>query len=88
MNQDSIYLVNEGKCYILVEEESVGREKNNLILAIKLAKKEIEIIKNKMNSMDDNSEKYDVLQDELNDHEMLISDFEDRFEDLINRPVK
>ncbi len=40
-----------------------------------------------MNSLDEDSTEYDELQDDLNDHELLISDFEDRFEDLLRIPI-
>ncbi len=88
MNNNSIYHVENGKCYILVEEESVGREIQNLKLAINLAQEKIKGIKEKMNVIDDESEEYDEFQDRLNDYELLVSDFEDRFEDLLNRPTK
>jgi len=87
MSQTSIYHIENGKCYILVEEESVGREKQNLKLGIKIAKDKIKEIKAKMNLLDKDSTEYDNFQDNLNDHELLISDFEDRFEDLLNRPT-
>ncbi len=41
MSEYSIYHLENGKCYMLVEEESVGREKQNLKLAIKLAKEKL-----------------------------------------------
>ncbi len=87
MGQTSIYHIENGKCYILVEEESVGREKQNLKLAIKIARGKIKEIKEKMDLLDEDSTQYDDLQDDLNDHELLISDFEDRFEDLLNKPT-
>lgn len=87
MNGPSIYHVENGKCYILLDEESVGREKQNLKLAIKLARNKIGDIKEAMDLLDEDSAEYDALQDELNDHEWLISDFENRFEDLLNRPA-
>lgn len=87
MSENSIYHLENGKCYMLVEEESVGREKQNLKLAIKLAKEKTIEIQKRMNSLDEDSTEYDELQDDLNDHELLISDFEDRFEDLLRIPV-
>ncbi|MCF6259114.1 MAG: hypothetical protein L3J98_02980 [Gammaproteobacteria bacterium] len=87
MSENSIYHLENGKCYMLVEEESVGREKQNLKLAIKLAKEKTIKIQKRMNSLDEGSTEYDELQDDLNDHELLISDFEDRFEDLLRIPV-
>jgi hypothetical protein len=87
MTENTIYHIDNGKCYILVEEEAVGREKQNLKLAIKLARGKIEEIGEKMSLLDEDSDEYDDLQDNLNDHELLVSDFEDRFEDLLNIPI-
>ena len=36
--------------------------------------------------LDDGSDEYDELQEKINDYVMLISDCEDRFEDLLNIP--
>jgi cell division protein FtsB len=58
--------------------------RQNLILTIRLARQEIARIEIKMNMQDDCSREYDELQDEKNDLEMLISDFEDQLEDLLN----
>lgn len=83
---NSIYHIENGKCYTLLEDEVLGREKQNLILAIKLANEKIRNISDKMDVIDDGSEKYDDLQDEKNDLEFMISDFEDRFEVILNKP--
>lgn len=86
MSDSSIYHVENGECYILVQKNLLGREKQNLILAMRLAREKIAIIQVKMDTLDDTTEEYDQLQDEKNDHEMLVSDFEDRYEDLLNMP--
>ena len=39
-----------------------------------------------MDSLDDDSEEYYDLQDEMNDYEMIVSDSEDRHEVLLNMP--
>jgi hypothetical protein len=70
----------------LCKKNLLAREKQNLILAMRLAREKIAIIQAKMDTLDDTSEEYDQLQDEKNDHEMLVSDFEDRYEDLLNMP--
>ena len=82
----SLYYISDGKCYTLLEDELLGREKQNLILAIKLANEKIVSITERMEQFDDDSEEYDDLQDEKNDLEFMISDFEDRFEIILNKP--
>ena len=86
MNDDSIYYVEDDKVYILVEPDKLGREKENLKLTIQLAREKIEALQPALDDLDDDSEEYDALQEQINDYEMLISDCEDRFEDLINIP--
>ena len=82
----SLYHISDGQCYILLEDELLGREKQNLILAIKLANEKIVTITERMELLDDSSEEYDDLQDEKNDLEFMVSDFEDRFEIILNKP--
>jgi hypothetical protein len=83
---NSPYHIENGKCYTLLEDELVGREKQNLMLAIKLANEKIFQISERMETIDDGSEEFDDLQNEKNDLEFMISDFEDRFEVLLNKP--
>ncbi|MCF6236108.1 MAG: hypothetical protein L3J70_07010 [Gammaproteobacteria bacterium] len=86
MSFPSLYHIENGKCYVLLEDELIGREKQNLILATKLANEKIEALNSKMDSLVDDTEEYDDLQDEKNDLEFMISDFEDRFEIILNKP--
>ncbi len=86
MPSPSLYHIENGNCYTLLEDELIGREKQNLILAIKLANEKIEVLNAKMESLKDDTEEYDDLQDKKNDLEFMISDFEDRFEVLLNKP--
>ncbi len=82
-----IYYVENGAFYILVENVTANREVQSLKLAIALGEQKIREIKEKMNGMTDDVDEYDTLQDELNNYEMMISDFEDRTNDLKNRPI-
>ncbi|MCG6970331.1 MAG: hypothetical protein LJE85_11235 [Gammaproteobacteria bacterium] len=86
MNDKSIYHVEDNKVFILVEPDKLGREKANLKLTIQLAREKINALQPALDELDDDSEDYDALQEQINDYEMLISDCEDRFEDLINIP--
>jgi len=86
MNNESIYHIAGNKVYILVEPEKLGREKENLKLTIQLAREKINALQPILDELDDGSEEYDQLQEKINDYEMLISDCEDRFEDLLNIP--
>ncbi len=86
MNDDSIYHIAGNKVYILVEPEKLGREKVNLKLTIQLAKEKIDALRPVLDELDDESKEYDELQERINDYEMLISDCEDRFEDLLSIP--
>jgi predicted nucleic acid-binding Zn-ribbon protein len=86
MTDKPIYHVEDDKVYILVEADKLGREKENLKLTIQLAREKIEALQPALDDLDDDSEEYDALQEQINDYEMLISDCEDRFEDLINIP--
>jgi len=86
MNNESIYHIAGNKVYILVETEKLGREKENLKLTIQLAREKINALQPILDELDDGSEEYDQLQEKINDYEMLISDCEDRFEDLLNIP--
>ena len=86
MTDKPIYYVEDDKVYILVEPDKLGREKENLKLTIQLAREKIEALQPALDDLDDDSEEYDALQEQINDYEMLISDCEDRFEDLINIP--
>ena len=86
MNDDSIYHIEDNKVYILVEPDKLGREKENLKLTIQLAREKINTLQPVLENLDDESEEFDALQEQINDYEMLISDCEDRFEDLLNIP--
>lgn len=87
MNEPTSYRAENGTCYIAVEKSLLGREKQNLILAIRLAREKISHLEAKMDLLDDSSAEYDELQDEKNDCELLVSDFEDRCEDLLNLSI-
>lgn len=81
-----LYQIVNGKCYILLEDDLASREEGNLVMAIKLARAKIISIEKEMKTFEDDSEEYDELQDEKNDHEFMIADFENRFEILLNVP--
>jgi hypothetical protein len=87
MGRATLYHVEEGRCYILVEEENLGLEKRNLKLAISLARESVAAIEARMERLDDDSDEYDALQDEKNDREMLIAGFQDRLDVLDRRPL-
>ena len=86
MNDESIYYVAGNNVYILVKPEKLGRKKKYLILTIQLAREKINALQPALDELDDGSDEYDELQEKMNDYEMLISDCEDRFEDLLNIP--
>jgi len=88
MTDMSTFHVENGNCYILVENVAASREVQSLKLAIALGLEKIEHIKQAMNALADDTAEYDDLQDELNEFEMMISDFEDRSNELLNRPSK
>jgi hypothetical protein len=87
MQPPSIYHLENGRYYMLVEEQSVGREMANLQLAIQMSTVKIGEIEARMSAMDDDTDEYTTLQDEMNDHQMLIADFKNRLGDLANLPV-
>jgi len=80
------YIVQDGHCYVLLEPDQYGRETSNLKLIIGLARSRIGELKQRQSQLDEETDEYDQLQDEINDHEMLISDAEDRFELLLQIP--
>ena len=86
VEEPPIYHIENGHCYILLEEDFASRETSNLIIAIKLAREKIACLQQAMQSLEEDSEEYDQLQDEKNDHEFMIADFEHRFERLLNLP--
>ncbi len=86
MTDPALYLVADGSRYIVVEDLVLGREKFNLALAARLANDEIARIKLAMSKLDDDSGAYENLRNELNDLEMLVADFGDRLEVLMNLP--
>ena len=87
MQTSSIYHFENGHCYIQIEEQAVGREMANLQLAISMSLAKIAEIEMQMDTMDDSSDDYNDLQDEMNDHQILVSDFKNRLEDLTNIPA-
>ncbi len=87
MKTQSIYHLENGQCYILVEEQAVGREMANLQLAIRMSSAKITELQAKMEALDDGSDEYNDLQDEMNDHQILVSDFMNRLDDLAKLPV-
>jgi len=86
MNDESIYHIEGNNVYILVEREKLRREKENLKLTVQLASEKINVLQHALYELDVDSEEYDTLQEQINDYQMLISDCEDRLEDLINMP--
>jgi len=86
MTDNSKYIVKNDSVYIEIDGSKVGQEISNLILIIKEFNEKIESLKLKMDQMDDESDEYYDLQDELNDYQMIVSDSEDRYEDLLNMP--
>jgi RNA binding exosome subunit len=86
MSQSSSHIVQDGIFYVRVDPQRIGSELESLKLAIRLAGEKIAAIKVEMAEVDEDSEHYDQLQDQLNDYELMISDFEDRVEDLILLP--
>jgi hypothetical protein len=87
MQTSSIYHLENGRHYILVEEQAVGREMANLQLAIRMSSAKITEIQAQMAMLDDGSDEYNDLQDEMNDHQILISDFNNRLDDLAKLPA-
>lgn len=81
------YHLKNGQCYILVEEQAVGREIANLQLAIKMSTEKVSTLQAQMATLDDATDEFNDLQDEMNDHQMLISDFNNRLDDLSNMPA-
>ena len=86
MTNDTKYIIENNSVYIEYDDSILGQEISNLILIIKCFKEKIITIKDKMDSLDDDSEEYYDLQDEMNDYEMIVSDSEDRHEVLLNMP--
>lgn len=86
MTDNSKYIVKNDSVYIEIDGSKVGQEISNLILIIKEFNEKIASLKLKMNKMDDESEEYNDFKDELNDYLMIVSDSEDRYEDLLNLP--
>ena len=85
-SEPPIYHIENGYCYALLEEETIGREKENLALAIRLAKERIAKLSQKLDLTDEDSDEYGDIQDDKNDLEFMVSDFEYRFEILLNKP--
>jgi hypothetical protein len=83
---DPPYIVQNGHCYVLLEPDRYARETSNLKLIIGLARAKIEALRQEQSAFGEESEEYDRLQEAINDHELLISDSEDRFELLLRIP--
>ena len=82
----SRYIVNEGQYYLLLEQDQISREIANLEWCVKKANERIAEIEKQMESLDEDSNEYDALEEEANDLRMLVHDFTERFEDIINLP--
>jgi hypothetical protein len=80
------YIVQDGHCYLLLEPDQYGRETANLKLIISLARGKLGELKRRQAQVNEETHEYARLQDEINDHEMLISDAEDRFELFLRIP--
>lgn len=86
MNGSPPYILKDGKYYVFIDAAQLGREVTNAKLTIALAREKIRNLRLKLVELDDESKEYDGVQEEINDHEMLISDTEDRFETLLHIP--
>lgn len=86
MENDEKYITKNDSVFIKVDTAKIGREIDNLKLIIKIFRSQCENISIQMNQIDEDCDEYYELQDELNDCEMVISDSEDRYEDLVNIP--
>jgi hypothetical protein len=86
MNNESLYHVAGDSVYVLVGPERLGRVKENLTLTMQLAREKIDTLQPMLDELDEGSEEYERLQERINDYEMLLSDCEGRFEDLMYVP--
>jgi hypothetical protein len=86
MNNESLYHVAGDSVYVLVGPERLGRVKENLTLTMELAREKINALQSRLDELDEGSEEYDRLQERINDYEMLLSDCEGRFADLLYVP--
>ncbi|MDH5328112.1 MAG: hypothetical protein OEZ68_18625 [Gammaproteobacteria bacterium] len=82
----SRYIVSEGEYYLLLEQDQISREIANLEWCVKKANERISELEKQMESLDEDSNEYDALEEEANDMRMLVRDFTERFEDIINLP--
>lgn len=86
MNSHCKYIEKDGSIYIKVDENKVGLEIENLKLIIRMSREKIEALQAKKIWMEDGSDRFFEIQDALNDYERIITDAEDRYEDLLNMP--
>ena len=80
------YIIKGEQYYLLLEQDQINREISNLEWCVKKANERITEIEKQMNQLDDESNEYDALEEEANDLRMLVADFTNRFEDIINLP--
>ena len=82
----SRYVVSNGQFYLLLGQDQISREIANLEWCVKKANERITEIEEQMERLDDESNKYDALEEEANDLRMLVDDFTERFEDIVALP--
>lgn len=87
MKNIHIYQTFKGQPYILIERSAIGREIQSLKLAISMGLEKIRTLAEAMEKLDDDSDEYDSLQERKNDYEQMVSDFNDRIDDLNNIPA-
>jgi ribosome assembly protein YihI (activator of Der GTPase) len=80
------YVINDGQYYLLLDRSQISREISNLEWCVKKAKDRIAHLQKQMELLDEDSDEYDGFEEETNDLRMLIDDFTERFEDIINLP--
>jgi len=86
MTESNKYVTESGDVYIKVDTTKIGHEIENLSIIIKTFKEKCEKLKQHMKTLDEDSDEYYDVQDEMNDCEMIISFSEGRYEDLVNLP--
>ena len=80
------YVIKDEQYYVFLEQDQISREISNLEWCVKKANERITEIEGRMDQLGDESNEYDALEEEANDLRMLVADFTNRFEDIINLP--
>lgn len=86
MSENEIYYFHNGNAYLRVEPASYHREMQDLLLAIQLGEEKIASLREKIKTLDQNSDAYDSFADAINDIGFMIDDFTIRHEQLRNIP--